>query len=449
MKHVFLVLASALILSSCGQHQQNGNNGSPADSVGNAANADTSTSLSDQDIANAFIYLLGRELVLKQERLDFQKDFKWNLLIHRTLGGVAWPNPNLDVAYSEAWLAVDSNACLLLDIPPITGRYYTWQMLNGWGETLLNINERTYPQHPNGKFAICLKGSSPHIPDGALRVDIPSKTARVLMRVELGNDVKEAVRLQHLFKLTSEGQPRIDSPISVPLFSGRNFPGSDMFKNAIAKMQSDSDINAGMGPIQAKTKAVEALVNSGAAGAARVDSIIKTVGVPIIFAKIKNLGIEGNEWTKPKVIGNYGDDYTVRTVVNFGGIWANNTGEVTYFTRAGIDGSATYTLTFPKGALPASNAHYFWSIIAVDETNFQVLPNPLKKYLLNKESGLKYSADGSLTLTFAPKPIPGNPVSNWLPTIPGQNYNLTFRFYGPSKAVTDGSYFPPDLVKHP
>lgn len=177
------------------------------------------------------MYLLGRELVLKQERLDFEKEgFTWNQVIHRTPGGVAWPNPNLDVAYSEAWVAVDENTCVLLEIPEIKGRYYTWQMLNGWGETLVNINERTYPQHPFGKFALCLTGSNPNIPEGALRVDIPTKTSRVLARIELGNDAKEAVRLQHLIKLTPQGEPKVEKFISVPVLKGPISPALICFK---------------------------------------------------------------------------------------------------------------------------------------------------------------------------------------------------------------------------
>lgn len=211
-------------------------------------------------------------------------------------------------------------------------------------------------------------------------------------------------------------------------------------------MQAEPDINEGMTAIEEKTKATEALVNSGAAGKARVDSVIKQKGIPILFETIHNLGVSRNGWTRPKVIGNYKDDYVVRTTVNYGGIWANNMGEVTYFTKAGINGDATYTLSFPKDALPASKASYFWSVIAVDAVKFQVLPNPLKRYLLNKQSGLKNNADGSLTLVFGPKPLAAYPQSNWLPTIAGQKYNLTFRMYGPAKDVVDGTYFLPELL---
>lgn len=449
IKKNLLLLLPVLLLAGCGQ---NSNNASSSDSTATNESVKPidSSVLTDQDIADAYIYLLGRELVLKQQWLDFEKEgFKWNRIIYRTPGGVTWANPNLDVAYSEAWIAVDENTCVLLEIPEIKGRYYTWQMLNGWGETLININERTFPQHPSGKFALCLKGSNPRIPEGAVRVDLSAKTSRVLARVELDGDAKEAVRLQHLFKLTPQGEPKIEKPVTVPFFEGTNLPGGEIFQNASEKMLSEPDINEGMNALQAKTKATEALFNSTPGGKARVDSIVKSKGIPRLFQTIQHLGISKNNWSRPKVVGNYENDYSVRTAINYAGIWANNMGEVTYFVVNGNDGAATYILTFPKDELPASKASYFWSVIAVDAVKFQVLPNALKRYLLNKESGLKNNSDGSLTLVFGPKPLSKYPQSNWLPTVSGQKYNLTFRFYGPTKDVTGGTYFPPALVKEP
>ncbi|HBO82941.1 MAG TPA: DUF1254 domain-containing protein, partial [Cupriavidus sp.] len=64
-------------------------------------------------------------------------------------------------------------------------------------------------------------------------------------------------------------------------------------------------------------------------------------------------------------------------------------------------GDHAYTLTFPKEALPSRFASYFWSVIAVDGARFRVLPNSQQKYLLNEQSGLTHSPDGSLTLYFA------------------------------------------------
>lgn len=408
----------------------------------------TSGPLSDQDITDAYIYLLGREIILKQQRLDFEEEgFEWNNLIHRTPGGVAWANPNLDVAYSEAWVAVDENVSVIVDIPKITGRYFTWQMLNGWGETVLNINERTFPYQPHGKYALCLKGSKPKFPPDIVRIDLPSKTSRVLLRVELGDDPNEAIRLQHLFRLIPLGQPRIERPFLVPVFEGMQLPGSGIFENASAKLSSEPDINQGMDELKNKTKSVEALVYSGVDGRSRVDRVINTIGKPLVIDKINHIGDAKNGWLHPSKAGNYGNDYLMRTAANLAGIWANNAAEVTYYAAFGLDGSSSYSLTFPKDALPAAKAKYFWSIIAVDTVRFQVLPNPLKRYLLNKQSALKYNADGSLTLVFGPKQPAKYPESNWLPTINGLKYNLTFRFYGPTADVSEAKYFPPPLLK--
>lgn len=34
--------------------------------------------------------------------------------MHRKRGIVDWPNPNLDVAYSETWVAVDESSCAVV-----------------------------------------------------------------------------------------------------------------------------------------------------------------------------------------------------------------------------------------------------------------------------------------------------------------------------------------------
>ena len=107
----------------------------------------------------------------------------------------------------------------------------------------------------------------------------------------------------------------------------------------------------------------------------------------------------------------------------------------------------TYTLTFPGDDLPANYAKYFWSVIAVDAIHRRILPNPMNRFLLNNQSKLEYGKDGSLTLYFAPEKPGAAPDGNWLPTLGSQNYNLTFRFYGPRGGVADGTYYPPTIQK--
>jgi len=409
--------------------------------------AQPTRAVSDRDVVEAYEYMLGRWLVLRQENLDFKEGFKWNQIIHREPGGVDWANPNLDVVYSEAWIAVDEKSCTLIELPEIKGRYYTVQALNGWAEVSANINERTFPKHPFGKFAFCLKGAKGiTLPKGTQRVDLPSKKSRILVRIELGANPADALALQKKVTMKATGSPQID-PMVVNLdFPNSKLPGVEGFDKTDEILASEADLNVGMIDIRERTRAV-AKAAADPAQRTRIDEVIRKYAIPAFQGEIQKMGKAENGWVRPRLVGNYRTDYPMRSVANYTGIWANTGKEVVYFVGQGLDGSQTYTQTYPKEALPLSKTRYFWSVIAVDTADFKVIPNPLNRYLLNKQSPLKLDDDGSLTLVFAPKQPEGIAESNWLPTPNGKKYNLTYRFYGPTKDVADGKYYPPPLVR--
>jgi hypothetical protein len=116
----------------------------------------------DQELVQAYTYLYGRYLVLQQENHDINDEkVGYNKIKYNPLGSAQFVNPNLDVAYLESWIAVDADHAVILNVPEIHGRYYTAQLLNGWGEVVANVNERTFPRTPYGKFALILKGTHP------------------------------------------------------------------------------------------------------------------------------------------------------------------------------------------------------------------------------------------------------------------------------------------------
>jgi hypothetical protein len=236
------------------------------------------------------------------------------------------------------------------------------------------------------------------------------------------------------------------------LFESDQLPRIEAFNRADAVLASEQDINPGMEGLQAKARAVSKAARE-VEELKRIDEVIHKQAIPQFMAGLQKLGTSRNGWNRPARIGNYGNDYLTRSLVNFAGIWANNNKEVVYYKTntdgkgKPLDGAQTYTLVFPKGQLPASLARYFWSVVAVDSVKFQVIDNPYKRYLLGSQIKLEPNKDGSLTLVFSAKLPGGVSESNWLPTPPGQNYNLTFRFYGPAEKVVSGSYFPPPLVQ--
>ena len=99
----------------------------------------------DAEVTDAWTYLYGRYLVLQQENYDIDVEkVGYNKIKYNPLGSAQFVNPNLDVAYLEAWIVVDADHAVILNVPEIKGRYYTAQLLDGWGEVIANINERTF-----------------------------------------------------------------------------------------------------------------------------------------------------------------------------------------------------------------------------------------------------------------------------------------------------------------
>ena len=167
--------------------------------------------LDKQTVTDAYVYLLARALAIRQEHTDLKEPgITYNVIKYNPVGSADFVNPNLDVAYLEAWIAVDDQTPVLLEVPEVKGRYYTAQILDEWGEVITNINERSYPSHPHGKFVLVAPGSQAEVPADAVRVELHSRKAKLLGRVELKTDPAGAVALQKQFKLTPLGSRSFD-----------------------------------------------------------------------------------------------------------------------------------------------------------------------------------------------------------------------------------------------
>lgn len=407
---------------------------------------------SDQDVINSYHYILGRHLVLRQEQDDFKKGgMQWNKLSHRPLADFKSTNPDFDVAMSEAWVAIDENSCAMLDVPEIKGRYYTVQTLNGWGETTSNINERVYPKHPAGKFAYCLSGSKAEVGKDIQRIDLPSQKFKMIVRVEVGKNKEEALKLQKMFNLAPMEIVKVDKTPVIKSFTNKKLPGVEAFDNYQDILLSDKDINAGMDEVKSKVD----LVGLGAKNKterARLDRIIKKEAIPSFMNAMTTMpNKEG--WMRAKASGNYGADYLSRTLINYSRIWSNTIAETYTFTATkdsegmALDGKETYTMTFPAKETPETMARYFWSVLATDKANFKAVSNSLKKYMINNQTNIQKSADGSLTLYFSPDKPVSAPLANWIPTVKGKKYDLKFNYYGPAEILQKGAYFPPALIR--
>ncbi len=411
--------------------------------------------LDKKTVRDAYVYLMGRAFVIRQEQLDIiPGGLQYNEIRYNPVGKpLEWVNPNLDVTNNEAWIAVDDGTPAVLEIPKIEGRYYTAQILDEWGEVITNINERNYPQHSCGRYAFVAPGSSAKIPTDAVRIELRSPKAKLLARVELKTDPDNAVAMQKQFKLASLGKPRIAPPAAVPGFSNKDLIGVEIFDHADAILASAPDVSPVATQLQTQVRDLARKVKTPEARAT-VDKLLRETIIPG-FQKysVTEAGATKNNWIGTTVIGNYGDDFDIRAAANYIGIWANARHEVIYFvtTRDAdgnpLNGGNTYVMDFPGPELPGNVVNAYWSLSLVDLPGFLAVANPLDLYTFNSIAPPPSEADGSLKIYLGPKSGTDVPEANWLPAPDGKPFSLTFRTYVPKDIVKRGEWFPPALKK--
>lgn len=407
---------------------------------------------SDQQISDAYVYLLGRALAIRQEHTDMaEQGIDYNVIKYNPLASADFVNPNFDVSYLEAWIAADDNTPVILEVPKIEGLYYTAQILDEWGEVITNINQRTMPSQPYGKFAFVPPGSQAKIPDDAVRIVMHSNKAKLLGRVELRNDSSKAKALQEQFKIHALGTPQITKPVTLPTITNKTLVGVELFDVAAPVLASAADVSPEAATMQFETLAVAKLAQTPE-GRKRVQKVITEQAIPKFqrFAT-RDGGLVKNNWITSIGVGNFGKDYWLRSAVNYIGIWANTNEEAQYFMgmfdAAGkpLVGSNSYVIHFPASDLPSEVVNSYWSVTMNTLPDYRAVPNELKRYSLNPYSDLKFETDGSLKLFISAALQPGMLQSNWLPAPADKPFALNFRTYVPKAVVTSGKWFPPSI----
>jgi hypothetical protein len=441
MKKALLILVVGFLFISC---KKEGSTPTAATSA-----SENNTAPTDQEIIDAYTYLYGRYLVIQQENHDINiEKVGYNKIKYNPLGSAQFVNPNLDVAYLEAWIAVDAAHVVILNVPKIEGRYYTAQLLDGWGEVIVNINERNFPKTPYGKFALVLKGSNPTIPAGAVKIELPAEKAKLLARVELKGTPEVAQKLQREFTLDVPDGIKIAPPITIPDFTPKAPIAGEIFDKVEEVLNSYPDAMPKAKEYQAKAIAVAQYAKTGEEAKTRIDEVIKTKAIPAFLAGAKGFGTQKGGWSVSYAAGNFGNDILARDIINYGGLWANRVEEAIYFVgltdnnKQLLNGDKVYEIKFSKDQIPYLMVNAFWSVTLYSVPDYRVVNNKLKRYNLNNVSGLKKNPDGSLSIWLGSSLPKGAIESNWLPTPAGKGFALTMRMYVSKKEVLDGKWFP-------
>jgi hypothetical protein len=465
------LLAGVLALSACssGDGAGDGTAGGDAPTAGAA-----STQLTDVELATR-TYVAGYPLVVSVRTLQ-------------RLGGLVgvnrlfWQNdlagpqsrtivaPNRDTLYSIAVLDLRAEP-MVLTLPDVTDRYFTYQFLDAWTESFAYVGTRA-TRGRAGTWVITPPGWDGELPTGADRIEATTPQVFLLGRFLVDDQadianvtaISQQASLRPLSTLIGAPAAPPPPPLGEPLGTPQDIPADagffDELGDALAvnppttAAQRELFARAealGIGPRAHPTDATRSTdgERGGADEAGALDEGAAT-GYEQIVDEATALGRTANGWSANLHIGRYGDDMLLRAAVARVGWGANIAAEAVYPVARvdaagdGLDGRTTYRITFPAGELPPVEA--FWSLSVYGEDMF-FAEHPSGRYTIgDRTPGLTFGDDGSLEIVLShdepPTVADGRPV-NWLP-VPEGRFVLMLRLYLPGDAVLDGDYrYPP------
>jgi hypothetical protein len=375
--------------------------------------------------------------------------------------------PNADTLYSVSWLDL-SKEPVLLHVPDTKGRYYIFQLLDAWTETIASPGKRTTGTG-EGWFAIAGPGWQGKLPEGAKRIDCPTNTAWLLGRTQTNSagDYDFVHSIQRGYKLVPlsvypEAPPAAAYDPTQPPPRANIAPPAQVAQMSPAEFfQLVAELLPANPPHQADAAMMSRLATIGVVPgkpfpATKLSGAdLKAIDEGAHDAATQLAAFDGSKlpsgptgWTRPGNYGRYGTNYLMRAIVAryfFGALPSEDAVYLSCLRDSSgqpLNGSERYTLHFAKEQIPPVKA--FWSLTLYDDQGY-FAPNPINRYAIGDRDPLKFNADGSLDLWIQHRSPGADKESNWLPA-PAAGFNLVLRMYWPEDQVIKGEWTPPAVT---
>lgn len=350
--------------------------------------------------------------------------------------------PNVDTVYTQAWL--DLSAEPMVYVMPKADRFFNVQVLDAWTNTTA-VLEKT------GTYAFTPSGWKGDLPNGVIRVEVPTSMVWLIARVVLSGqedlpnvyDIQQNMQLMPLsaYEKGSEytapkGTYTVENDF-VPVEKVLSMSPKEFFDTANTLMLANP-------PAAADADVLKKFVTINVGPGMAFDTSILTEDVAAswkemlqrlrenLVADAEKYSVKLGQWKYfDAPIGDFGTEYNYRALVALAGLGAN-TVNVAIYPKTNIDdtgavltGEKNYVMHFDT--LPPTLKGGFWSVTAYGSDDF-LIENPIDRYCVNDRSDFKCNEDGSLDITLS-KEQPED-TSNWLPVSDGE-FHLYMRIYTP------------------
>ncbi|HYP84302.1 DUF1254 domain-containing protein [Variovorax sp.] len=362
--------------------------------------------------------------------------------------------PNNDTPYSWAWLDLRAEP-YVVSVPAVADhRYYVQQWVDLFTYNFAYIGSRA-TGNGAGTYMIAgprWKGKTPAGIQKVLRseTDIVMTLTRTAMNgpedIAAVKAVQEGMKLQPLSSYEHKAAPPAAPAIEFPPYDKAKARTHDFIgylnfllqftqpphPSEVALMKRFATIGIGPGkPFDAASLQPETL--------AAMDLGVKDAQETLAAKAKVTLSSNGLFGSRAELK----NDYLTRAIAAEKGLYGNSLVEAWYGGYVG-DGTQLQQIHFTKAQLPP--AKFFWSITLYTLPDRFLFANDLKRYSIgDRTKGLKYDADGGLTLYLGHSSPGPDKESNWLPA-PDGKYSAVARIYGPGKTAMDGTWKLPPLT---
>jgi hypothetical protein len=386
------------------------------------------------------------------------------------VGAVNPPLPGVDTLDSTGWLDVGTEP-VIVSLPDTHGRYVDARVLDMWTNVVWSTSAQFATRATGLKaqtIAFVGPGWQGDLPQGAKRVDVPTRNAWVSVRIQSNGarDLAAVRKLQRAIRVeplsvyvgdtdnTASAPARSNSADTAAAANGGTpaaqvaaLDASGFFSrlaNALPdnpptpadphalKILSDLGVTPG-DPV--KLPSAAAAITAGLAdGHERVGTPPSNV-------------LTGNGWTWfGDGVGNYGPDYALRAYAASAqpGIGTKDDEVRAVVTQDSdghpLNGANRYVIHFAPNQLPPVRG--FWSITAYTKDGALGESAPAR-LSVGDRTGARRNRDGSLDVTVSST---RSRSANWL-SVPRADVQLVLRLYAPKPQATDGSWQPPPVVR--